>query len=173
MSEESKVGLQAAVDLTMGESEPPPGAATDQLPLLPAGEVAERESDQLPARRRGPGRPPGARNKSTDDWVDFIRARYRSPLEMLAETFSRSVVDLSKELGCTKKDAFALQLQAAKELAPYLHQKMPQAVTVDAKGDFTLIIEGGLGVPAVTAGDDAVVIEGEIGEIENPDKSEG
>ena len=175
MTDDRKSGLQAAVELTREESEPPEGAATEQLPLIPAGELHEggEPIKRGEARRRGPGRPPGARNKSTDAWRDFILARYQSPLIALAETYSRSVVDLKDELGCSLLEAFQLQQQAAKELAPYLHSKMPQAVQVDAKGDFTLIIEGGAGGAVGVPGDDAVVIEGEIGDMEKPDKSEG
>lgn len=145
----------------MQDAEPPPGAVTDQLPLIPAGDLPEDgEPGNLPDRKRTRGRPPGARNKSTDDWVDYIRARYRSPLEMLAETFSRHVDDLARELGISKKDAFAFQLQAAKELAPYMHSKMPQALTIDGTADITLILEGGApGLQAGAPGDGAVVID--------------
>ena len=57
-------------------------------------------------------------------------AKHRSPLEVLAEAYSRPVKELATELGCDVLDAYKIQLLAAKELAPYIHQKMPVAVDV-------------------------------------------
>ena len=91
---EQKPGLQAAVNLTVEDSEPPEGAASDQLPLWPAAKLDERGKHE-DLKPRGPGRPPGALNKSTSDWVDYIRARYHSPLEMLAEVLAGPPVEQS------------------------------------------------------------------------------
>lgn len=130
-------GVAAVVREQVAASEPP--AVAVQLPLMPADQLdlIPQDVNRTRALREGPrppGRPPGARNKSTNDWRDFILARYRSPLVAMAETYSRSVHDLAKELGCTLLEAFRLQQQAASELAPYVHGKMPVEVAIDANG---------------------------------------
>jgi hypothetical protein len=124
-------------------------------------------------RRSGPkgGRPKGALNRSTQEWVRYIGSRYRSPLVGLAETWSRSVADLARELGLYRygsdgkplldKDgnpelnlveAFKLQQSAMVNALPYLHSKMPQAIHVQQKERGLLII-GDLGEPLEEAGD--------------------
>ena len=78
MTEDRKTGMQTAVEMTIDDSEAPPGAVSDQLPLIPADQLAAHEDlDSLPERRRGPGRPPGARNKSTNEWVEYLATRDR------------------------------------------------------------------------------------------------
>lgn len=125
---------------------------TEQLPLLPlrqvgAGEDAANEGDIAP---RGAGRPKGAQNRNTEAWRQWILKRYPSPLQALAEVFSRSIADLAKELGRDnptydqKVELLKLQLQCAKELAPYVHSKQPLAVDVGGAGLMQLIINTGM-----------------------------
>lgn len=95
---------------------------------LPLGNVIEQEP--LQGSRPG-GRPRGAINRKTADWQAFMLARYRSPLLVMAETFSRPLGELAQVLGCTPLEAFHLQMKAAAELAPYLHSKMPTAIQLD------------------------------------------
>lgn len=159
--------IQAATG-GMGE----PAAAVEQppLPLEPSSAVREiaANTDSSP---RGPGRPPGSKNKRTEEWVEFILSRYRSPLVVLAEVYSRSVVELAKELGCDRLEAFDRQLQAARVLAPYLHQAQPQAVRIDGKGILQLVINpyGGQDPAALDQGENSTltIID------QKPDKSEG
>jgi len=110
-----------------------------QLPLIPVqsaedgvatGDAATPDQET----RRGPGRPKGSRNRRTDEWVNFLLSRYQSPLVVLAETYSRPVAVLAAELNCDIIEAARIQLQAAKELAPYLHQKLPMADTDGQQG---------------------------------------
>jgi hypothetical protein len=106
--------------------------ATKQLDLLPLPAVASPTPlDQAPDGPRQPGRPRGSRNKRTEETIAFILARYRNPLVVLAETYSRSTAELARLLSCKKREAFELQLEAAKQLAPYVASKMPQALEVD------------------------------------------
>ncbi len=154
-----KEGLSAAVAEAMEQSTPP--VLAEQLPLEVKGDLGETlpGDDQAPAVR-GPGRPPGSRNKSTDQWVDYLLARYRSPLVALAEAYSRPVEELAKELGCSKLEAFTRQVMAAKELAPYVHQKQPVAVQVDSTGVVSLIIHAPGAGGQVPAGAGAKVVAG-------------
>jgi len=152
---EGKVGLSAALDAVGNVISPPHLGQAEQMPL-PI--VVEPEGGQQGEDRggvegqpqggqpqvRGPGRPKGSRNKRTDEWVDYLLRGRRPPLLVLAETYSRPVDQLAKELSITKGEAFKLQLLAAKELAPYVHQKQPLAVQVDARGVVTLVIGGDL-----------------------------
>lgn len=90
---------------------------------LPLGPVVEQE-DLVPAPAKG-GRPAGSVARKTAEWAAFLLSRYRSPLVVMAETYSRPTRDLAEELGCTPLEAFELQQRAAAELAPYVHAKQP------------------------------------------------
>jgi len=140
MSEE-KTGLSSAIE-TVGAGEPPTDES-EQLALLPLSapgtDVQATGRDKLVAqKRKGPGRPAGSRNKRTKEWQEFILKQHRSPLEVLASVYSRPLEDLAKELGCKNLEAFKLQLQAARELAPYVHQKQPQAIQMEGSGAVAL-----------------------------------
>lgn len=163
-------GLKAAVAEAAGEAGEPAGRA-EQLPLLPAAEVAALPEDAaarrqaLQARRRG--RPPGAVNRSTTAWRDWLLARYPSPLQALAEAYSRPVRDLADELGCKPVEAFQVQVRAAAELAPYLHGKMPVEVNVNANlpvlmlADPAAFLGGGAGAKVLDLTDLAPLGESE------------
>jgi hypothetical protein len=95
--------------------------AHEQLPLMP---VAAASDDERPKT----GRPAGSVARHTAAWRQLILTRYRSPLIAMAEAYSRPVEELAKELGCTRREAFEIQMRAAAELAPFVHSKMPIAV---------------------------------------------
>lgn len=143
MAADEATGLGAAVQLAAEAIGPdamrPALALSEQLALIPA-ETPAREAVKI--ARQGPGRRLGSVNKRTKDMAAFILSRYRSPLIFLAEAYNRSVEDLQAELGCTKEAAYALQLRAATELAPYLHGKMPVAVDMRVAADMHLVIPG-------------------------------
>ena len=168
-----KQGVTAAIE-AIGPGEPPAAAgqqaelfdnAAAPVPLAPS------------AGRSGPqgGRPAGSRNRRTQEWVDFILAQYRSPLIVLAETYSRPVEDLARELGCNKLEAFERQQAAAVALAPYLHQRQPQAIEVASQSRGLLLIgelasdgtADGLAIPF------AEVVENQALSHGDPDKSDG
>jgi hypothetical protein len=146
-------GLSAAVDhlLEMGPTQAA-GGSPAQLSLLPSAVVE-------PVARSGPGRPAGAVNKRTLDMAAYIRARYPSPLVFLAEAYSRPVARLAEELGIDKHKAFQLQLAAAEKLAPYVEQKQPMAVQVNAAGEVTLVISTAPIGTAVAAAEEGVFFE--------------
>lgn len=161
---DTKSGIKAAVDeLTADDVQA--FKREEQLSLLPTpSAVEDAGADDETAERAGPGRPAGSRNKRTTEWTDYILSRHRSPLLFLAETYTRPVEDLARELGCKLEEAFKHQITAAKELAPYVHQKQPVALQVDQHNVVQLVVE------APRPGDQAalpaeaglVVIEGEI-----------
>lgn len=106
--------------------------------------------------RAGPGRPPGARNRSTEEWARYVLSRHRSPLTILAEIYSRPLAELVDELqqmadkhavvkvgtdGCftvqaariNPLDVLKLQRDAAAGLAPYLHKQQPKALEIESR----------------------------------------
>jgi hypothetical protein len=74
--------------------------------------------------RAGRGRPPGARNRTTRDWLEYLGRKYGSPLEVLAQMARAPTDQLAKELGCTKLEAYVQKRHAAESLAPFLHPKL-------------------------------------------------
>lgn len=141
-------GLVAAVDeLEIGTLD---GADAEQAELFaPALAPAERVANVIDAgldwpgdivRSARAGRPRGARNKRTREWSEYILARYQSPLEFLAEAYSRPVDVLAAELGCDKLEAFKVQCAAAGKIAEYVHQKQPVAVNLNGNTAGTLVI---------------------------------
>ncbi len=95
--------------------------AFEQLPLMPVAAASEEE-------RPRPGRPAGSVARATAEWRRLMLERYRSPLIVMAEAYSRPVEELARELRCTRLEAFQVQQRAAAELAPFLHSKMPIAI---------------------------------------------
>ncbi len=167
----------AAVQAVAGEQSPGADAEQLALPVLPLAESvpatspgADQGAPNNDASPRGPGRPPGSKNKRTEEWVEYLLSRYRSPLVVLAEVYSRSVDDLAKELRCDRLEAFDRMLAAAKTLAPYLHQAQPQAVRIDGKGMLQLVINpyGGQDPGAEQAENGTITIIDQ-----KPEKSEG
>lgn len=137
-SEETREGLATAVETVMAEGDGSPPAGGEQLPLLPGtGPEAEPGSNGPPSDApRGAGRPPGARNKRTEEWIAYLRHKGYSkpPLEVLAELYSATEAELVKDHKVKPEDAAKLRRDCAVAAAPYWHQKQPMAVSVDAKG---------------------------------------
>ncbi len=102
-----------------------------QLPLVPI-EGTDADPKAMAPGGKG-GRPKGSPNKRTAAMVAYLTTRYAHPLEVLAQIYSRPVDVLAKELGCKKHEAMALQVSAAKEVAPYVSQKLP--TLVDFRGE--------------------------------------
>jgi hypothetical protein len=171
---EAKQGITAAVT-AIGTGEAPQNAAA-----AAQAELFEAEAPMpLPTRSAasGPkgGRPAGARNKRTQEWVSYILGQYRSPLVVLAETYSRPVAELAAELGCDKLEAFKAQQAAAAALAPYLHQRQPMAVEVAATTRGLLLIGdlGSDGLADALSLPLAETIENQRLSDGDPDKSDG
>lgn len=84
-------------------------------------------------KRPGPGRPKGSINRDTKEMAEFILQRYRSPLIGLAELVNTPIPLLARQLGCDRLEAAEFWRKCAKDLAEYVHQKMPTAVEIDEK----------------------------------------
>lgn len=152
-----KTGIKAVLADAAPQNSSVPGAVDAvQLPLLPISQVGQGDAERADSvsADRGAGRPLGSKNKSTAAWREYLGVRYTSPLIAMAETYSRSVHDLARELGFTNDkgrtakpeellELFKLQLQCAKELAPYMHQKQPMAIEAQGDGLMKLVINTG------------------------------
>jgi hypothetical protein len=183
-----KAGLRTAVAASFSPGDAVPGSVDAlQLPLLPLSQSvpAPADGEETGPAARGAGRPKGAQNRSTAAWRDFILSRYQSPLIALAETFSRPLADIARELGFivdgdaeTGRKAkpeemlelLKVQLQCAKELAPYVHQRQPLAIDGGDKGLINLVINAG-GATAAQV-EDAGVMDLHFVEIE-PEQNQG
>lgn len=120
-----------------------PAVPPEQLPLLEVAAPAEpAPAAPPPGERSRGGRPPGAKNRRTEEWTEYLLSRYRSPLVVLAETYSRPVEVLAAELGITRAEAFKMQLTAARELAPYVHERQAIAVKPTGGAAVALILSG-------------------------------
>lgn len=151
-------GLAGIVAGAMAEAAPIVADAV-QLPLIDVGAVeAERQAGvaigQAVENVRRAGRPKGAINKRTGQLRDFILAQYQHPAVALAQAYSRPVDTLAAELGCSKLEAFTVQVRAAGELLPYIESKMPVAVGIDQRGTIQLVIHGAEQRPATVDGGD-------------------
>lgn len=154
---DQKHGLVAAIQ-SLGPGSPPADEA-EQAALF---DDFEPDVPMLvsPIERKA-GRPKGARNKSTEQWRQYLLSRYRSPLVGLLELYSRSPADLAEELGLyayhegklmvdregnpvlATGEAFKAQLAAMIAALPYLHQKLPQAIDVKTPERGVLVLNFG------------------------------
>lgn len=80
---------------------------------------------------RKAGRPKGARNKSTKEWVDYFMNKIgESPLIVLGKLYTKDTKELAREMCCDRLDALKMQISAASAVLPYVHQKQPVAIEV-------------------------------------------
>jgi hypothetical protein len=163
---DTKQGLTAAIEaLGAGQVLPAEAGQPDLF------EEADAPLPIPPAARSGPkgGRPAGARNRRTEEWVSYLLGRYRSPLVFLLETYSRTPAQLAEQMQLYKfhegelvKDADGnpvlatgeaadIQVKAAIAALPYLHQRLPQAIEVKATSRGLLLI-GDLGADGAADG---------------------
>jgi len=123
------------------------------------------------------GRPAGARNRSTDEWVRLFLSRHRAPMEVLGAIYSRPWQDLYTELqaeadkhrrwrettaggyweviAINPLDVLKLQSAAAQALLPYVHKQQARAVEVTESRRGLVILGDALG-----EADDAVTDDG-------------
>lgn len=113
----------------------------------------------------GPGRPKGSRNKSTEEWKQYLLGRYVHPVEALLQIASRSPRELAEELELYRRDdegaimrdargqpllqhdalrqAFDRQMTALQAAAPYLMQRQPLAVVMTERKVGKMVMQFG------------------------------
>ena len=160
MSEQHKEGLAAALKVsTAAHPSAPPGTAEEQLDLhellglrKPAP-VPTANCNQMPARRGGPGRPPGVRNRRTEEWINYLLSKYTSPVEVMLRVANMGVEDLRGALSCSAAEALEIILKAANYSAPFVHARSPEIGII---ADPAKVAWGGVPEPPQPSpGDDA------------------
>lgn len=125
------------------------------------GENATRLQVLQEARRRGAGRPRGARNKRTDDFARYILSFGQDPaitLMQIASTQPEMLIEASRQQKVhsfradgspnvvvermTFEQAQSLRARCADILMPYIHGKKPIAVDFSFAGIADMFIEG-------------------------------
>ena len=153
MAEESPSGLTTAVQLALTAE-----AVQQVEDEKPVYDLLGFATSEAPKRanlaRAGKGRPPGARNHNTQFWCDYISRKYGSPLEVLGQMMRMPIVDLARELNCSKLEAFTEKRRAAEALAPYLHPKL-SSVAIYPPGD----VRGGIASPLILESQDFDVVD--------------
>ena len=134
-------GEREAVAIALGQVDELVDAEDEQLGLF--GVPATEEGLRRANIKRGPGRPPGARNKRTERTVAFLLARHRDPREVLLELAEANVADLAALLGCSLYQAAQEKRLAAIGVLPYVAQRMPLAVDVTNRQVVYLTINEG------------------------------
>lgn len=162
-------GVRAALAEAIGEDEGEPNdvQANDVQALLfdelDAGEVGALDAPSplsaLFTPRKGGGRRPGSRNRRTEATVAWLLSQHRHPLLVMMEAYSMTPQALADKLGLAADkvdllEVYKLQLRMAEAVAPYVAQRLPQAVQIDARAGVTLSFEGvSLPARAGSAGD--------------------
>lgn len=111
----------------------------EQVDLFASSPLFASTEGQALRPVRGAGRPPGALNKTTDDWRAYWLRHYRSPLLLLGDLITadpfklhKAIRDADVRAGVEREvsvmDVIALQRGAATDIAPYVHRKQPIAI---------------------------------------------
>lgn len=148
-----KDGTATALAVAMEHYEEPD--EPEQLDLLglpePATEAGRTALAAVTAKR-GPGRPPGARNKRTLATVEWLLGRYQDPRAVLLAIAQTPVAELAARLNCTAMEALQEKRLAAAAVLPFVAQRQPLAVDVTSKSIVYLTINDGLTNPTDDGG---------------------
>lgn len=160
MAKRKGIAAAAAAALAeAGETDAAAGVAAsdgEQLALAP----------ELAPEVRGPGRPAGALSRRTRDFLAFLDARpdLEMPGVFLARAYSRPVEEMLKELRLADTEENRLwaaekRLDAAKALAPYVHERRPLAVSVEDKHTLELVLRDERAIQGPTIDHQAMVFD--------------
>jgi hypothetical protein len=100
-----------------------------------------------PAKRKR-GRPQGAKGRRTEAVTAWLLSQHRHPLSVMMEAYSMAPAEFAKAIGIPSPDSdmildiVKLQLRMAEAVAPYVAQKLPQAVQVEGGAALTLNFGG-------------------------------
>lgn len=106
-------------------------AAGEQIPMFEPPTRFADDDGAIERARRQRGRPPGAANRSTKEFREWLLRRGEHPLQWMMRWASHTPESLARELGCTMLEAFDRLKALHQELAPYFAAKM---VAVDDQG---------------------------------------
>jgi hypothetical protein len=122
-------GHKTALELALAEARAVEAAeGPEQGDLFGDGERVEGRE----VERRGPGRPPGARNARTDQLAKWYIGQNGDPLSIGTKIsalpiLARGVLEgLAERLGCSRHDAAKFWASIYSATMPYLHQRLAQ-----------------------------------------------
>lgn len=135
---------------------------------------------------RRPGRPKGSKNRRTEAVTAWLLSQHRHPLQVMMEAYSMTPAELAAQIGVIATsdnllDIFKLQVRMAEAVAPYVAQKLPQAVQLDAAATLAISFGGvdlakpGVSSPArggpaeIQMGDGMAVRLGQVGRAKSDD----
>lgn len=119
--------------------------AGEQLTLMPDDGLPDDDEAGEAAAAGKRGRPPGARNKKTEEFVQFVRAIGGDPLIGLAKASATDPLTLAKALGAKPFDVWKLQQELRKALLPYFHAERPKELKVPGGGALAFAVFTGDG----------------------------
>lgn len=139
-------GLNTALKCSEVQRQTEASPISDQPSLFAPAEISSKEKAEAPTGDpifneaaslgvdKRPGRPKGAKNKSTKEWVDFFLSKVKeSPLIALGRLYSENTELLARRLCCKRLDALKMQVAAANAVLPYVHQKQPIAIETSSE----------------------------------------
>lgn len=149
MSGGVKAALDAAVDQAQDEPEAVAGDLFADLGVEDTGalDAPSPLTDAFTPRKRR-GRPQGSKNRRTEAVAAWLLSQGRHPLLVMMEAYAMSPAELAARLGMKAVDddqlleIYKLQLRMAEAVAPYVAQRLPQAVQVAAAGHLSIAFEG-------------------------------
>jgi hypothetical protein len=152
---------RAAMDVALAEARERFEARTGEQLLLIPDEALPDDDEPGDASAGRRGRPPGARNKVTADFLAFIRATTGDPLIGLAKAASMDTLTLAKALGAKPFDVWTKQADLLKALLPYFHAARPAELRVSGGGALAVAVftgEGPRGDQEIEAKDAATAL---------------
>lgn len=174
MSGGVRTALEEALAAQTEEGEPVQADLLDGLEPERVGALDAPSPLSLAVSPRGPGRRPGSRNKRTDAVSAWLLSQGRHPVLVMMEAYQLTPAQLADRIGLQPGDGglydnellldlYKLQMRMAETAAPYVAQKLPQAVTLETPGgDFALSFVG-VSLPARggAAGENPGMVEGQ------------
>jgi hypothetical protein len=117
----------------------------EQLQLMPDDGLPDDDGEGEAAGPGKKGRPPGARNKKTEEFVSFVRAIGGDPMIGLAKASAMDALTLAKALSAKPFDVWKLQQELRKALLPYFHAARPAELKVAGGGALAVAVFTGEG----------------------------
>lgn len=116
-------------------------------------------ADFKPIATGGRGRPKGSRSRTTQQLIKLISETGRHPVLAMAEIVSTPIDVIARTLGCTKLEAAEYHRKVMSDLAPYVAQRLPQAVQISGANAGMLMINLGGNMDEALRGLDMRVVE--------------
>lgn len=105
-------------------------------------------SRSLSGKKASRGRPKGAKSRRTEEVTAWLLQQHRHPVLVMMEAYSMSPIEFARKVGIQTitddliMEIVKLQLRMTEASAPYVAQKLPQAVQVEGGAALTLNFGG-------------------------------